>query len=159
MLPLSNLCLKRLGEVLIEAEDTATESIFVKNMRTLIEYSYNPCCDYAGDNDVWKELQKTVWEFSIKQNSWFLGEPGSDLICEDKRLTKDILAGLINLLNDTDNLRIQAEGERLDLKAELARKSGLKKKRQALIIQSSLREYAEANTYCVVLQLFLVFHE
>jgi len=129
------MCLKRLNKAMKEARKTTKESIFVENMRTLIAYSYNPCYHLSGNDDVWEELQGTVSEFLVVQKSWLLKEAVSGLICEEEQLTKDILIGLVDLLIDTDKLRMKAEREREALKTELAQsKSAKKKRRQALTI-------------------------
>ena len=93
------MCLRRLNEAMKEAQDTTKESIFVKNMCALIRFTYTPCCN---DNDnVWKELQKTVSEFLISKKGW-LEAPGPDLFNREDQLAKDLFAATINLLIITD---------------------------------------------------------
>ena len=118
------------------ARDTAAEeSLFMRNMRALIKYSYYPCSHYCDDDGVWEELQKTVCGFLVSQKDLLLEAPGSSLISEEKQLTEDLLTAFINLSIDTDKLLIEARREREALKTELAQsKSAKKEKRQALTI-------------------------
>ncbi|PUU72409.1 hypothetical protein B9Z19DRAFT_1010185, partial [Tuber borchii] len=135
VLPLASMCLTRLKEVMREARDTAKESMFVENMRTLIRFLYDPCCN--GSDGVWEELQKAVCGFLVSQRGWLLEAPGSDLICEEEQFAKDLLAEAINLLIDTDKLRVAAENSSEAMRLATAipgNRSGRKKKRQALII-------------------------
>ena len=152
VLPLASMCLARLKEAMKEARDTAKESVFVENMRTLIQFSYDPCCN--GSDGVWEVLQKTVCGFLVSQRGWLLEAPGSDLICEEEQFAKDLLAEAINLLIDTDKLRVAAENnsEAIRLAAAIpGNRPGRKKKRQALTISISMKKYDELNAYRMVL--------
>ncbi|PUU73420.1 hypothetical protein B9Z19DRAFT_1163088 [Tuber borchii] len=150
-LSLANLCLERLEEAIVEAQSDSVESLFVRNMRTLIEYSYSPHCYGLGDG-VWEELQKAVCRFLVSQKGWLLEKPGSGLVGEDSQLTKDLLTMFINLSIDTDKLRMEAERKCEALKTELAQsKSAKKKKRQALTTSISVKKCEELNAYRMVL--------
>jgi len=94
---LASLCLKRLGETIVEAQDVSEELIFVKNIRELIKYSYHPCCQNSGSPGVWEDLQKAVCGFLASRKGWLLKVPGSSLIDEEEQLTKDLVTALINL--------------------------------------------------------------
>jgi len=152
VLPLASMCLTRLKEAMKEARDTAKESVFVENMRTLIQFSYDPCCN--GSDGVWEELQKTVCGFLVSQRGWLLEAPGSDLICEEEQFAKDLLAEAINLLIDTDKRRVAAENSSEAIRLAVAitgNRPGRKKKRQALTISISVEKYEELNAYRMVL--------
>ena len=128
---LASLCLKRLEDTMVEAQDAPAEFLFVKNMRELIKYSYHPCCQSsdspgswdkpqkAGDR-AWKELQKAVCGFLASRKGWLLEVPGSSLIGEEEQLTKDLLTAFINLCIDMDELRMKDEGEPEVLMTEIA---------------------------------------
>jgi hypothetical protein len=116
VLPLASMSLQRLEEAMKEAQDRIKESIFVENMRALIRYSYNPCC--SGSKGAWEELQKTVSRFLVSKKDWILKEPGSGLIDGEEKLAKDLLAGAINLLIDSDKFLVAAEKQIEDLKLE-----------------------------------------
>ena len=119
----------------MEAQGDSTESCFVRNMRTLIEYSYRPCCRGSGNDGVWEELQKAVCRFLVSMKGWLLEVPGSSLVGEEEQLTKDLLTMFINLSIDTDKLRMEAERKCEALETEIAEsKSAKKKKRQALTV-------------------------
>jgi len=107
VLPLASMCLKRLVVVMKEAQDKTEESILMENMHALTRFSYNPCC--SGNDDVWRELQKTISGFLVSKKGWFLGEPTSDLIRWEGQLVKDVLAGVINLLAITDQSLIDKD--------------------------------------------------
>jgi len=126
---LANLCLERLGEAMVEAQGDSVESLFVGNMRALIEYSYSPCCD--RDDGVWEELQKAVCRFLVSQKGWLLEMPGSGLVGGEEQLTKDLLTMFINLSIDTDKLRMEAERKCETLKTELAQSKSAKKKKSS----------------------------
>ena len=100
------MCLKRLNEAMKEAQDTTKESIFMKNMCTLIRFTYTPCCN--GNDNVWKELQKTVSEFLISKKGW-LEATSSDLVNGEEQLAKDLFATAINLLIITDQRLIDKD--------------------------------------------------
>ncbi|PUU73422.1 hypothetical protein B9Z19DRAFT_1163090 [Tuber borchii] len=106
VLPLASMCLRRLNKAMKEAQDTTKESIFVKNMCGLIKFTYTPCCN--GNDNVWKELQKTVSEFLISKKGW-LEEPGPDLSNTEEQLAKDLFAAAINLLIITDQCLIDKD--------------------------------------------------
>jgi len=127
---LASLCLERLEEAMVEARDDSGGSLFVRNMRTLIEYSYRPCCHDSGDG-VWEELQKAVCRFLVSQKGWLLEVPGSGLIGEEEKLTKDLLTMFINLSIDTDQLRMEAERKCEALKTEIAESKPAKKKKSS----------------------------
>jgi len=136
VLPLASMCLTRLKEAMKEARDTAKESVFVENMRTLIRFSYDPCCN--GSDGVWEELQKTVCGFLVAQRGWLLKPPGSDLICEEEQFARDLVAEAINLLIDTDKIRLAAGNSSEALRpatGNTGNRPGRKKKRQVLEIR------------------------
>ena len=154
VLPLASMCITRLNEAMKEARDTAKESVFVENMRSLIRFSYDPCCN--GNDGIWGELQKTVCGFLVSQRGWLVKPPGSDLICEEEQFAKDLLAEAISLLIDTDKIRTAAQNGVEALRLEIAipaNRPGRKKKRQALEICILMKKYEEVNAYHVVLQL------
>ncbi|KAG0641299.1 hypothetical protein HOY80DRAFT_1039565 [Tuber brumale] len=124
VLPLANMCLRRLGEAMKEAQDTIKEPVFLENMRALILYSYYPCC--PGNDPVWEELQKTVSGFLASRKGWVLEAPGSDLISGQEKLVKDLLVRTIKLIIDADERLAAAEKQvgDLRLKHEVAPKSG-----------------------------------
>ncbi|KAG0641298.1 hypothetical protein HOY80DRAFT_955384 [Tuber brumale] len=129
VLPLSTMSLERLEEAMKEAQGKVKESLFVENMRALIQYSYNPCC--SGNKGAWEELQKTLSRFLVSKKGWILEEPGSGLIGGEEKLAKDLLAGAINLLIDSDKLLVAAEKQIEDLKLDpkdTGNKLGKKKK-------------------------------
>jgi len=94
-------------EAMKEAQDTTKESIFMKNMHVLIQFSYNPCC--SGNDGVWVELQKTVSGFLASNKGWLLRAPCSDLISGEGQLAKDVLATVTNLLVMADQCLIDKD--------------------------------------------------
>jgi len=127
---LASLCLKRLEEAMVEAQSDSAERLFVRNMRTLIGYSYSICC-YGSDDDAWEELQKAVCRFLVSQKGWLLEMPGSGLVGEDEQLAKDLLTMFISLSIDTDKLRMEAERKCEALKTELTQSKSAKKKKSS----------------------------
>ena len=146
-------------ETVKEAQDTTEESIFMENMNALTRFSYDPCC--IGNDDIWRELQKTVSRLLVSNKGWLLGTLTSDLVSGEGQLVKDVLAAVTNLLViadqhlidkdkiiadtnerliDKDNAIFEARVAREALKAEFAQfklaqeKGKKKKKRQALTI-------------------------
>jgi len=110
---------------------TSEESLFMRNMRALIKYSYHPCSHFCDDDGVWEELQKTVCGFLMSQKGLLLEAPVSSLISEERQLAEDLLTAFINLSINTEKLLMEAGREREALKTELAQSKSAKKKKSS----------------------------